>query len=302
MFGGSWMNRRVEVRFSLGTLLALTAVLAILFARVANNERRVRAFRSLALARLPLAPRVKSDFVGRTLLAILGDDEMGSRQCACSNDVWYVDLAGELTPAMTAPLADLPEIRELHFENAHITDAALVNLRSLGQLKKLYLGPWAGSFKQSDVTDAGVQALSGLTDLEVLDLQATSITDAGLQSLSGLTSLKELYLGQTLVTDAGMEYLEKLPSLEILVLDGTAVTDQGVGRVAALPNLEQIGLEETKVTDEALSYLILTPSLTQVRLDARRISRETYAQMRELRPDINLDLPPRARMYGTGMF
>jgi Leucine-rich repeat (LRR) protein len=292
----------MRVRFRLGTLLALTALLAVLFARVANNERRVRAFQSLSLARLPLAPRAQSDFVGRALLAILGDDEFGSRLCACSNDVWYVDLEGELMAATTAPLADLPELRELRFQNAHVTDESLANLRSLARLNKLYVGPWAGSFKQSDVTDAGVRHLSGLTDLEVLDLQATAVTDAGLQSLAGLTSLKELYLGQTLVTDTGMEYLKKLPSLEILVLDGTAVTDQGVGRVSTLPNLEQIGLEETKVTEDAISYLILSPCLKQVRVDARRISRETYAQMRELRPDIDLDSSPRAWPFGAGMF
>jgi hypothetical protein len=294
---------RFHFRFRLGTLLALTALLAVLFARVANNERRVRAFPALSLARLPLAPRTQSDLFGRVLLAILGDDEIGSRRSACSNEVWYVDMGGDLTAATTAPLAALPELRELHFQNAHITDESLVNLRSLVRLKKLYLGPWGGNgFKQSDVTDEGIRYLSGLVDLEVLDLQGTAITDAGLKSIAGLTSLKDLNIGYTRITDAGTEHLTNLQSLQILMLDGTAVTDQGVGQVAKLPNLEQIGLEKTKVTDEAFSYLILMPCLKQVQFDAATVSHETSAQMRELRPDIDLWLQPKTRMFGTGMF
>ena len=46
-----------------------------------------------------------------------------------------------------------------------------------------------------NITDAGVQPLSGLVSLQVLKLgHCENITDAGVQSLSGLVSLQHLNL------------------------------------------------------------------------------------------------------------
>ena len=49
--------------------------------------------------------------------------------------------------------------------------------------------------KSTNVSDAGVQSLSGLVSLQHLDLSGCrNITDAGVQSLSGLVSLHHLNL------------------------------------------------------------------------------------------------------------
>ena len=53
-----------------------------------------------------------------------------------------------------------------------------------------------------------------LSELRYLDLTNTQVTDAGLVHLAGLTKLEELVLDGTQVTDAGVEELKrKLPSL-----------------------------------------------------------------------------------------
>ena len=70
-----------------------------------------------------------------------------------------------------------------------------------------------------------------------LDLINTQVTDAGLVHLSGLTSLRELYLGDTQITDAGLAHLRGLTSLRELDLINTQVTDAGVASLEqALPN------------------------------------------------------------------
>lgn len=52
--------------------------------------------------------------------------------------------------------------------------------------------------------------------LQYLDLSRTQVTDAGLVSLKGLTGLRRLYIGDTQVTDAGIEQLWKsLPNVEV---------------------------------------------------------------------------------------
>ncbi len=90
-----------------------------------------------------------------------------------------------------------------------ITDAGLVHLKGLTNLKKLSLG-------QTRITDAGLAHLKGLTKLEYLNLYGTKITDAGLAHLEGLTNLKSLNLGQTRITDAGVKSLqEAMPDCKI---------------------------------------------------------------------------------------
>jgi len=57
------------------------------------------------------------------------------------------------------------------------------------------------------VTDADLERLKGLTDLQSLDLSGTEITVAGLVHLKGLTDLQSLDLTRTDITDAGLVHL-----------------------------------------------------------------------------------------------
>ena len=51
----------------------------------------------------------------------------------------------------------------------------------------------------------------------------SQVTDAVLDDLKGLANLQSLVLSQTQITDAGMEHLEGLTGLEELLLTGTQV-------------------------------------------------------------------------------
>ena len=68
----------------------------------------------------------------------------------------------------------------------------------------------------TQITDAGLVHLKGLTNLQTLNLDGTKITDAGLVHLKGLTSLETLSLNRTKVTDTGVAELQKaLPDCKI---------------------------------------------------------------------------------------
>ena len=63
----------------------------------------------------------------------------------------------------------------------------------------------------------GLQHLSGLANLEYLNLYGTNITDAGLTQLTGLQHLRKIYLWQTKTTEAGITALKKaMPNLEVI--------------------------------------------------------------------------------------
>ncbi len=95
--------------------------------------------------------------------------------------------------------------------NPAVTDADLARLRSLPQLKRLYLSG-------SQITDADLAALSSLSQLRDLALTDTAITDAGLEYLKGLHALKELSLKHTRVTEQGIQRLRSaLPKLKTVI-------------------------------------------------------------------------------------
>jgi len=64
-------------------------------------------------------------------------------------------------------------------------------------------------FRSSSVTDAGLERLKGLTQLQELYLGVTQVSDAGLEHLKGLTQLQQLYFFDTKVTDEGVKKLQQ---------------------------------------------------------------------------------------------
>ncbi len=86
---------------------------------------------------------------------------------------------------------------------------ATVEVNEQGEIVEVDL-----SFTQ--ITDAGLVHLAGLTSPQDLNLYGTQITDAGLVHLEGLTSLQTLHLFNTQITDAGLAKLrETLPNCQI---------------------------------------------------------------------------------------
>src|ERR1700677_1350152 len=84
------------------------------------------------------------------------------------------------------------EVPAFHFENWHPG--------VLGQLPKPE-GAFGLCLYRTQIADAGLKELAGLTSLQSLSLHGTKVTDAGLKDLAGLKSLQLLDLGQTGVTD-----------------------------------------------------------------------------------------------------
>ncbi|MAV35037.1 MAG: hypothetical protein CMJ59_06220, partial [Planctomycetaceae bacterium] len=93
------------------------------------------------------------------------------------------------------------------------------------------------TFNGSQITDAGLVHLTGLTDLQTLDLTlCTNVTDAGLVHLQGRTTLEYLNLNGTGVTDAGLAHLAGLTKLQSISLP-KQITDAGIAELQkALPN------------------------------------------------------------------
>ena len=65
----------------------------------------------------------------------------------------------------------------------------------------------------SQITDAGLLHLHGLSQVQWLSLQRTQVSDVGLAHLRGLHHLEAISLDGTQITDAGLVHLRGLPRL-----------------------------------------------------------------------------------------
>lgn len=109
--------------------------------------------------------------------------------------------------------------------------------------------------RDTKVTDAGLEHLSGLSHLQTLALVNTDVTDAGLGHLTELSNLRDLSLANTKVTDAGLDHLNGLHQLQTLELLNTKVTDAGLEHLKGLSRLQRLGLVNLKVTDQGVKKL-----------------------------------------------
>ena len=86
------------------------------------------------------------------------------------------------------------------------------HLRDLPDLNRLDLSDCG-----TNITDAGLIILGGLSQLESLNLDDSDVTDAGLASLSGLARLQSLSLRNTRTSNAGISlFRTQRPEVKIM--------------------------------------------------------------------------------------
>jgi hypothetical protein len=118
----------------------------------------------------------------------------------------------------------------------------------------------------SNVTDADLAPLSGLTNIRSLDLQRSNITNAGLEKLKGLTKLQTLILSHTNITGAGLSNLQGMTKLEVLDLSWTRFVNEGLDYIKSLENLRELNLENTASSSRDLKHVAMCKKLKKLEL------------------------------------
>jgi hypothetical protein len=87
----------------------------------------------------------------------------------------------------------------------------------------------------------------------VLQMANADVTDATLEPIAGLQNLQELDLNDTQITDASLPRLAQLPKLQRLRLRGTKITDEGFKtHVEPMPTLKELDVRDTAVARETV--------------------------------------------------
>ena len=164
------------------------------------------------------------------------------------------------------------ELDEAYAEFLVVTDEQLATLRPGTKLKALCLA-------HGQITNQGLQHLSGQLELTWLDLTRCEITDDASKVLASLVNLNQLSLESTIITDKSMAVIGALPNLAELDLSLTQVGDAGVLHLQGNDNLTVLWLTGTKVTDDSERVLITLANLEILELTSTAMSASTIQQV-----------------------
>jgi beta-lactamase regulating signal transducer with metallopeptidase domain len=131
------------------------------------------------------------------------------------------------------------------------TDEGLKHLAGVTSLREIHI------WKAAEVTDAGIESLQDLKNLEVVQVNGSKLTDASLRTLSLLPKVENLSLQGSEFTDEGLASLSTMKQLKSLAIDThkTPISDAGADHLAALGNLERLILGNAQISDERLKQL-----------------------------------------------
>jgi beta-lactamase regulating signal transducer with metallopeptidase domain/Leucine-rich repeat (LRR) protein len=183
-------------------------------------------------------------------------------------------------------IGQLTGLRFVEFEEARITDAGVQHLIGLKQLQTLRLSAFDVHEDGFGVGDDAMGVVAFLPALESIDLRLTKVTDEGMARLKFCKSLRSVSIPGTAVTDAGLRSLARLPRLMSLSLgvydEGAAVGDEGMRTVGRMTKLRWLDLSGTKVSNKGLQRLAPLANLEELSIDETQITNDGLSALAPL--------------------
>jgi hypothetical protein len=183
-----------------------------------------------------------------------------------------------------APLASFAKLEDLNLEGSKITDDQLEQLTKVKSIRKL-------RFRNTGVTAAGIKKLTGLNELELLDLRdCTNIGDSGLETIATFTKLKSLLVNGEQVTDAGISHISALTELQLLVLPRSQVTDTGIAALSGTKKLKELDLFQAPISASGLAQLAEAKDLAKLKIRGTKVTSEGLRIIQGFKKLAELDL------------
>lgn len=232
------MQIKNKLRFSLRTLLIITAGLMLWLAKLSNDARnQAAAVKAIEAAEGHIefklsydAPEWAKNIFGAEFFrqVVLVGLSKNSRS-----------LADDQTLEQISCLTSL-ETLELGWSEK-ITDEGLRHLRGLKNLKTLYL-------YRTRLRGPGLKYIAELPHLQTLVLVDSHIDDSAMIFFKHMQELSTLHLGNTQITDASLPEIAKSRSIKLLTLDNTEISDVGLKALEQLSILEHLDVARTNVS------------------------------------------------------
>lgn len=186
-------------------------------------------------------------------------------------------------------LAALSDLQELRLSGEGISDNIMPTVGGLKKLRELSLHE---PLPKKKITDEGVKSLSGLKNLEILELESTGVTDQCLATIGNLSTLTHLNVSNTKIAGSGMKHLLKLKNLKTLRLIQTPLGDEGVQEIARIDSLRNLSIASTNVTDVGLKEIAAMSGLEYLFIGRNtRATEKGITELRKALPKCKVDNP-----------
>jgi hypothetical protein len=152
-----------------------------------------------------------------------------------------------LTDSDLATLAKVaPNLVALNIEKSPaITDKGIAALKGLSNLEHL-------GISHASLSDKAVNEISSMGQLQSLSLTLAQLDDNKLKTLSGLPNLNHLDVTDNpKVTDAGLVHLQNLQKLDSLTLDRTGISEKFLDKLPGLAELNSLSVKGTKINADS---------------------------------------------------
>ena len=184
-----------------------------------------------------------------------------------------------------AYVGGLHSLEEVTFdEKSFLTDAGMVHLRGLTELKILHL-------PKGSITGKSLANLRGLTRLQDLFIAGISLEAADLSPLRQLTELENLIVGNSMSSPCDLSALRDLKQLKLISLTKIVISD--LEPIRQLPHLLSLNLVDSELDDAGLAPLGepgSLPELSGLFLVNTRISDAGLKTLRKLQRVAGLHL------------
>jgi formylglycine-generating enzyme required for sulfatase activity/serine/threonine protein kinase len=174
-------------------------------------------------------------------------------------------------------------LEELYAQRTNISDALLAEVTGLSRLKALVLA-------DCNITDAGLTHLAMFTDLEFLGLGNTGIAGRGLTALRSLVKLRHLRVDNLVLDPGWSDVLEACPDLDIVACGGGPIATQDLRNIARLPRLTRLDVSYSAVNDQSIPVLASIKTLTHLHMWTCGVTESGVQDLRrQLGPSVNVD-------------
>ena len=193
------------------------------------------------------------------------------------SNLQYLDVSfTDITDAGLKALDNLPKLQVYWLNWCKVTDDGLASIEKLKAITDLRLGSC------TEIGDAGIAHLDGLSELAEIHLDDTRVSDKAMAGLGGHLKLRTIWLDETSVGDAGIKDLSQLPHLQALHLaECQGVTDLGIGYLTCHRDLKWLDIAGTSVTDECIKDLSTLKGLKQLFVGQTTITAAGRAKLRK---------------------
>ena len=178
----------------------------------------------------------------------------------------------QLAPADLASVDQLTSLRSLSLgSSSGVNGATLTRLTRLPGLERLVL-------TGAPIADEDVKTIAQIKSLKYLNLSQTPVSGASLAALSGLSDLQGLHLNANQnLGEQGLLEITKLEKLLDLDISACGMADKHFSILRAWPNLRSLRCNNNSLTDEGMVFLKPLNDLVELDLRNTRVTDKGFA-------------------------